>query len=131
MTDTPLIRREVIADRGPLHISTDEIYTAICNIKGESFTVREIANVIQRKRRGVQKQRIANAVKTGVSWLVAREAVEVSGSIRVRSRKQQKLCYLVTTYKLTRHPVVSDFALLYKALGLNPSHGSATREASG
>ena len=131
MTDTPLICREVTADRGPLHISTDEIYTAICNIKGESFTVMEIANVIQRKRRGVQKQRIANAAKTGVSWLVAREAVEVSGSIRVRSRKQPKLFYLVTTYKLTRHPVVADFTLLYKALGLNPSHGSATREASG
>ena len=131
MTDTPLIRREVTADRGPLHISTDEIYTAICNIKGESFTVREIANVIQRKRRGVHKQRIANAVKTGISWLVSRDLVEVSGSIRVRSRKQPKLFYLVTTYKLTRNPVVADFALLYKALGLNPSHGSATREASG
>ena len=131
MIDTPLIRREVTADRGLLHISTDEIYTAICNIKGESFTVREIANAIHRKRRGVQKQRIANAAKTGVSWLVAREAVEVSGSIRVRSRKQPKLFYLVTTYKLTRHPVVADFTLLYKALGLNPSHGSATREASG
>ena len=72
----------------------------------------EIANVIQRKRRGVQKQRIANAVKTGVSWLVAREAVEVSGSIRVKSRKQPKLFYLVTTYKLTRNPVAVSYTHL-------------------
>lgn len=112
MTNTPLIRREVTADRGPLFVTTDEVLDAIKDIDAEEWTTRDVTDLLMLKRR-VEYKRLERAVRAAVNYLIARGQVEKSNkTIRLTAKNQDQ--YLVTCYALIKTYESADVALLNK-----------------
>ena len=112
MTNTPLIRREVTADRGTLFVTTDEVLDAIKDIDAEEWTTRDVTDLLMLKRR-VEYKRMERAVRAAVNYLIARGQVEKSNkTIRLTAKNQDQ--YLVTCYALIKTYESADVALLNK-----------------
>jgi len=112
VTNTPLIRREVTADRGTLFVTTDEVLDAIKDIDAEEWTTRDVTDLLMLKRR-VEYKRLERAVRAAVNYLIARGQVEKSNkTIRLTAKNQDQ--YLVTCYALIKTYESADVALLNK-----------------
>ncbi len=110
MTDAPLIRREVTADRGPLFVTTDEVLDAIKDIDSKEWTTRDVTDLLVKTKR-VEYKRLERAVRASVNYLIERGVAEKTGEA-VRLTEKNRDQYLVSCYVLTKTYESADVALL-------------------
>lgn len=116
MNDTPLIKRQVTADRGKVLLTTLEVTAVINRLEGEPFTTRDISKQFAETWKNIDHARIEYSVRASIHWLIARGRVRRVGDIL----RTDTTCYpyMVTLYQSVPVSEPVDFATLYRALGV-------------
>lgn len=118
MSDTPIIRRVVTADREPVFVSTDSALLVIKDLGISEFTTRDICDAMTKTTHAnVERSRLDYAVRAAVTWLINRGKVEPTGSV-MRHSPGCKYPYSVTTYRISQATAHADFGALYRVFGL-------------
>lgn len=117
MNTAKLIRRKTTADRGIVHVSTEEVLICIKSLKAAEFSTCEIVDALQGAHQHTGRRVLEYAVRTAVAWLMERSDVEVAGFTH-RYSKRCKYPYRVTIYRVVTKEAPIDFSVLYRAFGL-------------
>lgn len=111
MTDTPLIRRQVTADRANILVSTSDVLECIHGLGISTFTTRDIAEALASTRRGVDAYRLEYSVRTAVTWLCRRGYIHPTDET-VKRYTAFKDKYSATVYAMTERGEPCDVCLL-------------------
>ena len=111
MTDTPLIRRQVTADRGVKAVTTHEVLECIKDMALDRFTTRELADALIIRHRDIDYERLERSVRQSVVWLVTRGYVKPTNEEAKRLTRRHEP-YGATVYEAVEKGGPCDVCLL-------------------
>lgn len=115
MTDTPLIRRQVTADRGTaVLVTTHDVLQCIRGLSAKTFSTREVADALREAHPGTEYSRLEYAVRQSISWLVKRGYVEIADGTVKRYTQVTHAPYWCSVYVAVDRGEACDCALLNK-----------------
>jgi len=100
MTETPLIRREVTADRGIRAVTTREVLECITEMPDETFSTYEVVQAVREKfakHSNIDFELLERSVRQSVTWLVRRGHIQITKST-VKRYTSAREPYWVTVY---------------------------------
>lgn len=100
MTDTPLIRRVVTADRGVRAVTTREVLDCIKEMPGKTFSTRDVAEAVRAKYAkcsNIDFFRLEYSVRQAIVWLCRRGEVSAT-KVTIKRFTAAREPYWVTVY---------------------------------
>ncbi|MFZ4539538.1 hypothetical protein [Propionivibrio sp.] len=99
MTTTPLIRRQVTADRGQRLATTKDVVDLIKSTGLTKFTSRDIAERLAKNP--VSMMRVEYAARAAINWLCSKGQARACGEVIRTTGTPAKGKYMATVYELT------------------------------
>lgn len=110
-----LIRRQVTADRGPEHVTTNAVMACIRQLPDETFSTHDVVAAIQAQYPTLEFYRLEYSVRSAVAWLCKRGDVKITSATVKRYTRSNKP-YWATVYLRIERMWPCDCALLNRIL---------------
>ncbi len=112
MTDTPLIKRVVTADRGNARtVTTSEVLACIYGLQDDRFSSRDVADALRSEHQATEYLHLEYAVRRSIAWLVKRgDVVVTKDTVKRYTRFNEP--YWATVYERVEHMGPCDVCLL-------------------